>query len=140
MNLREWIDRERSARGWSWRRVAREADISRGPLDNLKKNPEAMPELDTLRALATVFETPLWRVVDIASNGASGVAGAVTPDADRASALVRSMPEMADLVLRAMDLPKDDRRGVLAYLEAVDRRRDEEVANLDDEDEDQSPE
>lgn len=140
MNLREWIDRERSARDWSWRELGRRIGKTRSPFDNLKKNADAIPELDTLRRLSEVFETPLWRVVDIASGGASGVAGSISPDADRASALVRSMPDMADLVLKAMDLPKEDRRGVLAYLEVVDRRRSEAAARLAEEDDDQSPE
>lgn len=140
MNLREWIDRERSARGWSWRQLARETKLSRGPFDNIKKNPTSIPELKTLQELARVFETPLWRVVDIASGGASGVAGNTSPDADRASALVRSMPEMADLVIKAMDLPKNDRRGVLAYLEVVEQKRSEAAASLTDEDDDLSGE
>ena len=136
MNLLEWINRERSARGWSWRELARQTGLSRGPFDNIKKNPSAIPDLSTLQELARVFEIPLWRVVDIASGGSSGMGDNATPDADRATALVRSMPELADLVLKAGDLPQDDRRGVFAYLEVVDRKRAEAAASLADEDDD----
>lgn len=34
VNLREWIEREMNAKGWSRRGLSGEADISRGALDN----------------------------------------------------------------------------------------------------------
>jgi len=64
--LREWIEREMNAKGWSRRGLSSEADISRGTLDNIFNKPDVLPELDTLAKLSTTFNTPLWRVVEIA--------------------------------------------------------------------------
>lgn len=121
MNLREWIEREMTARGWSRRGLASEADISRGTLDNVFTKPAAMPELDTLAALARVFDTPLWRVVEMA-----GFESGVTPTAgaDRIAQVLASTPELQEIATLLEQVPAADRTGVLLYLQVLQARRE----------------
>ena len=131
MSLREWIEREMKAKGWSRRTLASEAEISRGTLDNVFSKPDAMPDLDTLAALAKVFDAPLWRVVEMAGFE-SGVAP--TAGADRIAQVLASTPELQEIAGLLEQVPAADRTGVLLYLQVLHARR----ANQPDAESDQS--
>lgn len=121
MNLREWIEREMAAKGWSRRALASEAEISRGTLDNIFNNPTAMPDLETLSAFATTFDTPLWRVVEMA-----GFDSGITPtaDVDRIAQVLASTPELQQIAALVERAPAGDRTGILLYLRTLHALRD----------------
>jgi len=120
VNLREWIEREMNAKGWSRRGLSSEADISRGTLDNIFNKPDVLPELDTLAKLSTTFNTPLWRVVEIA-----GFDAGFKPakNADRIAQVLVSDPELEEIASMLGDVPAGDRSGVLLYLQLLQARR-----------------
>jgi transcriptional regulator with XRE-family HTH domain len=120
VNLREWIEREMRAKGWTRRGLAGEADISRGTLDNIFNKPDVLPEIETLAKLASAFKTPLWRVVEIAGFD-SGFKPSTS--ADRIAQVLVGDPELEEIAKLLGDVPAGDRSGVLLYLQLLHARR-----------------
>ena len=50
--LLDWLTRLKDERRISWRELARQAKIGLGTIDHLRKHPDAIPKLKTLRCLA----------------------------------------------------------------------------------------
>jgi transcriptional regulator with XRE-family HTH domain len=126
VTLADLLAREMEKRNWSLRDAEAHTGVSRNAIDNILKNAETVPNLETLHRLAVAFQVPLWRIVELA-----GFASGVVPNGDtpqgrihRVMKLSQAMPQLAELLDLALELPPSDVEGVLAYLEALKRRRD----------------
>ncbi len=110
------------------RRVYRDLEAMTGvPRPTLSKiinnQLKGLPELETLAKVATAFNMPLWRVVEMAGIDA-GIAQTPSAQGKRLAALVEAHPDvMSDIVDGLLDLDPSDLRGVLAYVELVLRQK-----------------
>ncbi len=125
MTLQEFLTRELSRRKWSVVDLEAKSGVSRGAIRNMLNNDEAIPTLETLDRLGDVFGMPLWRMVELA--GFQSGMPSVQPQAtiERVVVLARSMPELEEILDQVLELPPSEMAGVLAYLEALKRRRDD---------------
>jgi transcriptional regulator with XRE-family HTH domain len=111
----------------SYRDFEAKTGVSRGSLENLAKSTNKdYPTLETLDKLATYWRLPLWRVVEMAGINL-GLAGDYTI-AQQISSLVDRLPAIGPLVQLLLRLQPADLRGVVAYLEAIDRLRQADEA------------
>jgi transcriptional regulator with XRE-family HTH domain len=111
----------------SYRDFEAKTGVSRGSLENLAKSTNKdYPTLETLDKLATYWRLPLWRVVEMAGINL-GLAGDYTI-AQQISSLVDRLPAIGPLVQLLLCLQPADLRGVVAYLEAIDRLRQADEA------------
>jgi transcriptional regulator with XRE-family HTH domain len=124
VTLAEFLQREMDRRKWSVVDLEAQTGVSRGALRNILKNKDAVPTIGTLRRLAIRFEMPLLRMVELAGFDLG------TPDSlpkgrtARIIALDQAMPELHEALEHLVDRSPDEMAGVLAYLEALKRRRD----------------
>jgi transcriptional regulator with XRE-family HTH domain len=116
----------------SYRDFEGKTGVSRGSLENLAKSTNKdYPTLETLDKLAAYWRLPLWRVVEMAGIDL-GLAGDYTI-AQQISSLSDRLPAIGPLVQLLLRLHPADLRGVVAYLETVDRlRRCDEAAPAQD--------
>lgn len=105
--LRAELDR----RGWSNRRLARAAGISSPTLTELINNPNVIPRLDTLAALATALQLPLGQLIE-ASGYALELGERDISDQERIQAI--------EYILA---LHPDDLKEALAGLAEISQRR-----------------
>jgi transcriptional regulator with XRE-family HTH domain len=124
VTLAKYLKREMNRRKWSVSDLEAQTGVSRGALRNLLENDDAVPTLGTLRRLATRFEMPLLRMVELAGFDL-GTPHTLPPGAiEKIIELAQAMPELREALEHLVDLPPDEIAGVLAYLEALKRRRD----------------
>lgn len=106
----------------TYRELEEKTHISHGTLEHLAKGRnEDFPKLETLDKLATYWKLPLWRVIEMA-----GVKLGYPQTMDELSvqltSLAQRIPEIEPIVGYLLRLYPDDLRGVMAYLEALDRQ------------------
>lgn len=107
----------------SYRILEDKTGVSRGSLENIiNKTNVDFPKLETLDKLATYFKMPLWRVIEMAGIDL-GLNRSVSDTIDQLNSLARRMPEIEPIVVYLLKLYPEDLRGVVAYLEALDRQR-----------------
>lgn len=133
MKLAELLRREMAAHHkWGTRELAAATKVSRGAIEAILNGSTKAPHFKTITRFAQYFELPIPRVMEMA-----GVhAGHFPTDAslaERASALAHAMPQFGEVLRQAMELTPTELAGVLAYLEAVRRQRDEGGADDPDE-------
>lgn len=125
VTLAEFLIREMDKEKWSVLDLEVQTGVSRGALRNILEKPDAVPTLETLLRLSRRFKLPLWRMVELA-----GFASGVPTDTPqgrtaRIIALAQAMPQLSDALDLLVELSADEVEGVLAYLEALKRRRDQ---------------
>lgn len=122
-DLAEFLGRE--LKNSSYRDLEEKTKVSRGSLENIigQQNTD-FPKLETLNKLAKAYRLPLWRIIEMAGIEL-GLPG--TPDdlARRLTSLGDRIPEIQPIVGFLLKLHPDDMRGVVAYLETLDRLRDD---------------
>lgn len=107
----------------TYRDLEDKTGVSRGTLEHLaKERNEEFPKLETLDKLATYFKVPLWRMIEMAGIDL-GLTRSVSDTIDQLNSLARRMPEIEPIVAYLLKLYPEDLRGVVAYLEALDRQR-----------------
>lgn len=107
----------------SYRDLEEKIGVSRGTLEHLaKERNEEFPKLETLDKLAIYWKKPLWQVIEMAGIDL-GLAKSVNDTIDQLNSLARRMPEIEPIVVYLLKLYPEDLRGVVAYLEALDRTR-----------------
>lgn len=107
----------------SYRDLEGEAHVSRGAIEKIVKGRnEDYPKLETLDKLATYWKLPLWRVIEMAGIGL-GLPRSVDELGQQLMSLARRLPEIEPIVHYLLRLYPEDLRGVVAYLESVDRQR-----------------
>lgn len=121
-DLARFLDGQRQKKGY--RTLEEETGVPRSTLAKIVQGQlKGLPELETLIKLATTFELPLWRIIEMAG---ADVGMAQTPSAQsrRLAGLAQTYPEfMAPIIDSLLRLDPSDLRGVLAYLDAVLRQR-----------------
>ena len=132
MTLAEFVRREMTRRRWSIRDVEGHTGVSRTAIANILNNADAVPTLETLDRLGSTFGLPLWRMVELAGYQ-SGMPSVSPRNAiERVTILAEAMPQLAELLDEVLELPPSEMAGVLAYLEALKRRRDRNGLGQDD--------
>jgi transcriptional regulator with XRE-family HTH domain len=126
VTLAELLTREMEKRNWSLRDAEAHTGVSRNALDNILKKAGVIPTVETLHRLGVAFGLPLWRMTELAGFASGVVPNEHTPNGRiaRVVALSRAMPQLSELLDRVLELPPGEMEGVLAYLEALERRRD----------------
>src|SRR4051812_45612535 len=97
----------------SLRVVAAKTGVSKTAIDNIVKGKNVeLPQLETLEKIATAYNLPLWRVVEMIG---IDVGLPDTPDslARRLTALSGHLPEIEPIVDYLLRLHPDDLRGVV---------------------------
>lgn len=107
----------------SYRDLESRTGVSRGSLENIVREQNVkFPELETLDKLATYFKLPMWRVIEMAGVDL-GLTRSISDTIEQLNSLARRMPEIEPIVVYLLKLYPEDLRGVVAYLEALDRQR-----------------
>lgn len=107
----------------SYRELESLTDVSRGALENIARGQNTdFPKLETLEKLATYWKLPLWRVIEMAGVNL-GLQRSIDETVQQLSSLAKRLPEIEPIVQYLLKLYPEDLRGVVAYLEALDRSR-----------------
>jgi transcriptional regulator with XRE-family HTH domain len=113
---------EREVRESSYREMAEKTKLSHGALEHLvKSRNEEFPKLETLDKLATYWQLPLWRVIEMAGVDL-GLPRSIDETVQQLTSLAKRLPEIEPIVQYLLKLYPEDLRGVVAYLEALDRQ------------------
>lgn len=106
----------------TYRDLEEKTGLSRGTLEYLaKERNEDYPKLETLDKLATYWKLPLWRVIQMADVDL-GLLRSIDETVQQLMSLAKRLPEIEPIVQYLLKLYPEDLRGVVAYLEAVDRQ------------------
>lgn len=109
----------------SYRDLQDRTGVSRGSLEGIvREQITEFPKLETLDKLATYFRLPLWRVIEMAGIDL-GLTRSVSDTLEQLNSLARRMPEIEPIVVYLLKLYPEDLRGVVAYLETLDRMRNQ---------------
>ena len=120
-DLSEFLARELETS--SYRLLEEKTKVSRGALENIiNQANQDFPKLETLDKIATAYSMPLWRVIDMAGVNL-GLDRSVEETVKQLTSLVARMPEIEPIYQFLLRLYPEDLRGVVAYLESVDRQR-----------------
>lgn len=108
----------------TYRDLEANTKISRSTLEHLAKGRnDEHPKLETLDKLATYWNLPLWRVIEM-----TGIDLGYSRSLEELSLqllnLAKRLPEIEPIVQYLLKLYPEDLRGVVAYLESVDRQSD----------------
>lgn len=118
-----WRKLNEELRTKSYRELEAVTDVSRGALENIARGQMTdYPKLETLDKLATYWKLPLWRVIQMAGVEL-GLQRSIDETVQQLSSLAKRLPEIEPIVQYLLKLYPEDLRGVVAYLEALDRQR-----------------
>jgi transcriptional regulator with XRE-family HTH domain len=107
----------------SYRDLEARTGVSRGSLEHIAREENTdFPKLETLEKLATYWKLPMWRVIEMAGVDL-GLPRSVDELGQQLMSLASRLPEIEPIVQYLLKLYPDDLRGVVAYLESVDRQR-----------------
>jgi transcriptional regulator with XRE-family HTH domain len=110
---------------YSYRDLEIRTGVSRGSLEGIAREQiTEFPKLETLDKLATYFKLPLWRVIEMAGIDL-GMNRSISDTIEQLNSLARRMPEIEPIVMYLLKLYPEDLRGVVAYLETLDRMRNQ---------------
>lgn len=105
----------------SYRDLQGKTGVSRGAIEKLVNEDTKFPELDTLDKLATYWKLPMWRVIEMAGIDL-GLPRSIDETVQQLTSLAKRLPEIEPIVQYLLKLYPEDLRGVVAYLEALDRQ------------------
>jgi len=108
-------------RNWSLREADEEIGVSRSALGNIVNGKNQPPTLVTLDKLATYYRLPLWRVIEMAGIDL-GLPRSIDETVQQLMSLAKRLPEIEPIVQYLLKLYPEDLRGVVAYLEVLDRQ------------------
>lgn len=116
----------------SYRDLEARTGVSRGSLENIVREQNTdFPKLETLTKLADYWKLPLWRVIEMAGVDL-GLPRAIDETVQQLSSLSKRLPEIEPIVQYLLKLYPEDLRGVVAYLEALDRQWHRQQGLIDD--------
>lgn len=121
--LREYLQRQIDARGWSYSKAADATGVAKTTIHNILAG-KGEVTLETLDKLGRHFELPLWRMLELAGYD-PGLPMDASGLALRIEALKRTAPEMGEVLDHLAQYDRRDVQGVLVFLEtmAAARRR-----------------
>jgi len=106
----------------SYRDLEGKTGVSRGAIEGIvREELKEFPKLETLDKLATYWNLPLWRVIAMAGIDL-GYPQTMDDLSVQLTSLAQRLPEIEPIVQYLLKLYPDDLRGVMAYLEALDRQ------------------
>lgn len=106
----------------SYRDLEGKTGVSRGAIEGIvREELKEYPKLETLDKLATYWQLPLWRVIQMAGIDL-GYPQTIDELSTQLTGLAQRIPEIEPIVGYLLKLYPDDLRGVMAYLEALDRQ------------------
>ena len=116
-------------RASSYRDMQAKTGVSRGSLEKIIRAqppgddgiPNNIPEFATLEKLAAYWKLPLYRVVEMAGVDL-GLPRSIDELSQQLISLATRLPEIEPIVQYLLKLYPEDLRGVVAYLESVDRQ------------------
>lgn len=110
----------------SYRDLESRTGVSRGSLENIVREQNIeFPKLETLTKLADYWKLPIWRVVEMAGVDL-GLPRSIDELTRQLSSLATRLPEIEPIVQYLLKLYPEDLRGVIAYLEVLDRQHNQE--------------
>jgi transcriptional regulator with XRE-family HTH domain len=125
VTLVEFLQREMDKQKWTPVDLEARSGVSRGALRNILEKTNTVPTLGTLKRLGLLFGLPLWRMVELAGFDAQVNEDTPAGRTARIIQLSKAMPQLSEALDYIADLPAEDLEGVLIYLEALKRRRDQ---------------
>lgn len=118
-----WRKLNEELRTKSYRELEAATGVSRGALENMARAQNTdYPKLETLEKLATYWSLPLWRVIEMAGVKL-GLQRSIDETMQQLISVSKRLPEIEPIVHYLLKLYPEDLRGVVAYLEALDRQR-----------------
>lgn len=108
-------------RNWSLREAEEKMDVSRSAIGNIVNGKSQPPKLETLDKLAIYFKLPLWKTIEMAGIDL-GLPRSIDETVLQLRSLVVRLPEIEPIVQYLLKLYPEDLRGVVAYLEVLDRQ------------------
>ncbi len=120
-DLAKLLTEELRSHNWTLREAEEAMKVSRSTLGNILNDDEMVPRLETLDKLATYWKLPLWRVIGMAGIDL-GYPRTMDELSVQLTSLAQRLPEIEPIVQYLLKLYPDDLRGVMAYLEVLDRR------------------
>lgn len=121
-DLARLLAEELRKNNWTLRDAEEAMSVSKSTLGNIQNDEEHVPRLETLDKLATYWKLPLWRVIGMAGIDL-GLPRSVDELAQQLTSLACRLPEIEPIVQYLLKLYPEDLRGVVAYLESIDRQR-----------------
>lgn len=109
----------------SYRDLQGKTGVSRGAIEKIVNEDTEYPELATLDKLATYWKLPMWRVIEMAGVDL-GLPRSIDETVQQLTSLAKRLPEIEPIVQYLLKLYPEDLRGVVAYLEALDRQRNQD--------------
>lgn len=111
----------------SYRDLEAKTGVSRGALEGIvREQIKEFPKLETLDKLAAYWKLPMWRVVEMAGIDL-GLPRSIDETVQQLMSLAQRLPEIEPIVQYLLKLYPEDLRGVVAYLEALDRQRNRDA-------------
>lgn len=123
MKLADFLVQEMNRNKWSKRKLEAHTGVSRGAIDKILDGSTEAPTLETLARFSETLKVPFWRIMEMAGPD-MGVPPTLTGQVQRVLALAQAMPQLEVVVDQILELRPEEMEGVLAYLEALKRRRD----------------
>lgn len=96
--------------------------VPRATLGYILNNPNSMPQIDTIEAIAGYLELPLWRAMAMVGLDLNLPVDA-TSQAERLYQLFQARPQLREALDRLLELTPNDLESVLVFLETQERRR-----------------
>lgn len=116
MELSEWLAVQLRDRGWSVREGEKQTGISKSELSDIA-NGKLNPGLALMIRLARGFDTPLWKIMNMAGHD-SGVNDAISEHGERIVSLLQARPDLAPVLERLPLVSDADIHDLLSYMES----------------------
>lgn len=124
-DLSDYLKRQMEQRGWKLLDAQRELGVSKTAIDNILKNKDVVPKLETIEKFAEAFKLPVWRVLEMAGYDLQ-LPHSSSSLAQRVAALVDKNPSLLPVLEKLATYDLKDAVAVLTYMETMERIRDQE--------------
>ena len=128
VGLASFLQHEADKRGWLMRELAIKAELPTSTLYKILNNPDQIPSLKTLAALASALEMPLSRLIATCGYDVHTIPPS-QEDVDRNIQIVLSaVPEFRQFLEEMAGFSLDEQASVLAYIELLRRQKMNQTA------------
>jgi transcriptional regulator with XRE-family HTH domain len=116
-----YLQGELKARGWTQTQLADRAGMHKATISKIFKNPDTIPDLDTLARLARGLDVPLTRLITICGFEPGDDDGQL--DVERAAILFEAVPELRELADAAGQFSSAELRLLMAFVQGLRQQR-----------------
>lgn len=120
--LGNYLRAKMSLRNMNQADLARATGLPEGTVSRYLNEPVPQPKLMTLVAISEGLQVPLVEIIQAAGFKVRSDASEEESADDEALLMLRSLPWVREILDDLAQLSEDDRRAVLAYLDALRRR------------------